>query len=84
MNAYYPNFSSFLLNAVKLSTETVLSFNTFHKESSIYDVHKKIWIFNLSPLSTWAWPHFHPCGRPHAVDMKYTSLGTASTMTSRT
>jgi len=43
---------------------------------SIYDVHKKIRFFTPPPpcphASTWAGPPSSPCGRPHAVNMKYT------------
>jgi len=45
------------------------------KGPSIYDVHKKIGFCPLCPhVSTWAGPPSPPCGRPHAVDMKYTPL----------
>jgi len=43
--------------------------------SSIYDDHKKIRL--LTPrthASTWDWPPPLPCGRPHAVDIKYTYM----------
>src|SRR6218665_350642 len=54
------------------------------KGSSIYDVHKKIrFLISLPPVHMR--PHGPdpppPCGRPHAVDMKYRSLEMASTTT---
>jgi len=46
--------------------------------SSIYDVHKKIGILTHLPLSTCDHMSLIPSsrgrGRPHAIDMKYTSL----------
>jgi len=45
---------------------------------SIYDVHKKIRFSTPPPpcshASTWAGPPSPPCGRPRAVDKKYTPL----------
>ena len=38
---------------------------------SIYDVHEKIGFLTPLPVHMSQTP---PCGRPHAVDMKYTSL----------
>jgi len=45
------------------------------KGLSTYDVHKKIGFLTPCPhASTWARPPPPPCGRPHPVDMIYTSL----------
>src|SRR6218665_1151478 len=45
------------------------------KGPSTYDVHKKIGFLTPSPVHMRPYePDPFPCGRPHAVDMKYTLL----------
>jgi len=54
------------------NTPRVPSASSSPEGPSIYDVPKNQ-VFDPLPLSTCAGPP-PPCGRPHAVDMKYTSL----------
>src|SRR6218665_2690346 len=75
-NCKIPNKRSFLHFSAKCAVVNFSQNMLWLKGPSIYDVHKKIRFLTPSPCShasTWAGP-LPPCGRPHAVDMKYTSF----------
>src|SRR6218665_2893887 len=67
----------YIKNACDSVSDYKLVCITSNLGSSIYDLNKKIEFLTPLPMSTCihlSLISLAPCGRPHAIDMKYTSL----------